>query len=93
MLVFKNSMLVFANIEFLSSLLLKNRDRGGILMPLSAVIKKITGRDDIRNFLAGIGFVEGENVTVISEIAGDMILSIKNTRIALSKNMTLRVIV
>ena len=93
-------MLVFANNEFLSSLLLKNRDRGGILMPLSlmksgesAVIKKITGRDDIRNFLAGIGFVEGENVTVISEIAGDMILSIKNTRIALSKNMTLRVIV
>ena len=59
----------------------------------SGVIKKITGRDDIRKFLAGIGFVEGENVTVISEIAGDMILSIKNTRIALSKNMTHRVIV
>ena len=78
---------------------LAERERG-TFMPLSllksgesAIIKRITGKDEIRKFLASIGFVEGEEVTVISEIAGDMILNIKNTRIALSRSMASRVIV
>lgn len=59
----------------------------------SAIIKKITGKDEVRKFLASIGFVEGEEVTVVSEIAGDMVLNIKNTRVALSRSMANRIIV
>lgn len=56
-------------------------------------IKKITGKDDTRRFLASLGFVEGEQVTVISEIMGNMILNIKDTRVALDKSMAKRILV
>jgi len=69
-------------------------------MPLTMVklgetnfIKKITGKDETRKFLARLGFVEGESVTVVSELSGNMILSIKDTRVALDKNMASRIIV
>lgn len=56
-------------------------------------VKKITGRDDTRRFLASLGFVEGESVTVINELGGNLIVNIKNTRIALDKSMASRIIV
>lgn len=56
-------------------------------------IKKITGQDDVRQRLAELGFVVGECVTVISEISGNMILSIKGARVALDKSMTNRIMV
>jgi ferrous iron transport protein A len=56
-------------------------------------IKRITGKDETRKFLARLGFVEGESVTVISEISGNMILNIKDTRVALDKSMVNRIIV
>ncbi|MBN3346965.1 ferrous iron transport protein A [Clostridium botulinum] len=56
-------------------------------------IKKITGRDNIRQFLAKLGFVEGESVTVISEISGNMIINVKDSRIAIGKSMANRVII
>ncbi|MGI5892144.1 MAG: FeoA family protein [Bacillota bacterium] len=69
-------------------------------MPLTMVkageisnIKKITGKDETKRFLANLGFVEGENITVVSEIAGNMIINIKDTRIALDRSMANRIIV
>lgn len=56
-------------------------------------IKKITGKDDTRKFLANLGFVEGATVTVVSELAGNLILNIKDTRVALDKNMARRIMV
>ncbi|MCR1934725.1 FeoA family protein [Clostridium tepidum] len=56
-------------------------------------IKKITGRDNVRQFLAKLGFVEGESVTVISEISGNMIINVKDSRIAIGKSMANRIIV
>lgn len=56
-------------------------------------IKKIAGKDEARKFLARLGFVEGESVTVVSEMGGNMILGVKNTRVALDKTMTNRIIV
>ena len=41
-------------------------------------IKRITGKDDVKRFLASLGFVEGEGVTVISRVGGNLILSIKD---------------
>lgn len=69
-------------------------------MPLTMVkagetncIKKITGKDETRKFLERLGFIEGESVTVVSEMFGNMILNIKDTRIALDKSMANRIMV
>jgi ferrous iron transport protein A len=56
-------------------------------------IKRITGKDEIRRHLERLGFVAGVPVTVISELNGNMILSIKNSRIALDKSMANRIMV
>lgn len=56
-------------------------------------IKKITGKDDIRQHLADLGFVVGEAVVVISDIAGNLILNIKNSRVALGREMANRIMI
>jgi len=56
-------------------------------------IKKISGKDDIRRHLAELGFVVGESVTVVSEIGGNMILSVKDSRIALDKALARRIMI
>lgn len=56
-------------------------------------IKKITGKDQVRKFLGSLGFVEGESVTVVSEIGGNMIITIKDTRVALDKKLVNRIYV
>ena len=57
------------------------------------IIKKITGRDDVRQHLAELGFVVGEEVRVVNEMGGNLILSIKGSRIALDKTMAMRIMV
>ena len=56
-------------------------------------IRKITGRDEVRQHLAELGFVVGAEVTVVSEMGGNMILSIKDSRIALDRTMAMRIMV
>ena len=57
------------------------------------IINKITGKDEVRERLAELGFVVGEQVTVVAEIGGNMILAVKDSRIALDKTMAMRIIV
>ena len=71
-----------------------------MLMPLSMVnqgdtvsVKQINGRDDTRHFLESLGFVAGSCVTVISEISGNMIINVKDTRVAVSKSMANKILV
>lgn len=59
----------------------------------AGTIVKITGRDDVRQHLAELGFVMGANVTVLSEICGSMILSVKDSRVALDRTMAARILV
>lgn len=59
----------------------------------SNLITKITGKDEVRRHLAELGFVVGENVTVVSELGGNMILSVKDSRIALDKTMANRIMI
>ena len=47
----------------------------------------------IRHFLKSLGFVEGGEVTVVSEMGGNLIVNVKDTRIALSKSMAGRIMV
>ncbi len=58
-----------------------------------STIKRITGKDEVRAFLNSLGFVEGGTVSVISEIDGNLIVNVKDTRVALSKNMACRIMV
>ena len=59
----------------------------------ACMIQKITGRDDVRQHLAELGFVIGETVTVVSELGGNMILSVKDSRVALDKTMAMRIMI
>lgn len=56
-------------------------------------IQKITGKDEVRQHLAELGFVVGSEVMIVSEIAGNMILSVKDSRIALDKTMANRIMI
>ena len=56
-------------------------------------IKAIKGRDETRRFLESLGFVVGGNVMVVSEMGGNMIVNVKESRVALSKAMANRIYV
>ena len=70
------------------------------MMPLTmakawetVMIRKITGKDDVRQHLAELGFVVDSDVTVVSEIAGNLIVQVKDSRIALDKTMANRIMI
>ena len=57
------------------------------------VIKKITGDEKVRQHLAELGFVVDEEVTVVSEAGGNLILKVKDSRIAIGLSMANRILV
>ncbi|MFT8887648.1 MAG: FeoA family protein [Ethanoligenens sp.] len=68
-------------------------------IPLSMVrvgqnvtVQSISGKDDTRRFLCNLGFVEDAVVSVVSEMNGNVIVSIKGTRLAISRTMANRVL-
>ena len=70
------------------------------MMPLTmakqgetVTIRKITGKDEVRQHLAELGFVVDGEVTVVSELGGNLILQVKEARIALDKTMAMRIMV
>lgn len=70
------------------------------MMPLSLAaigeentILKVGGSPDMRQHLKDLGFVPGSSVTVISSMGGDLIVSVKQARIAISREMAGRIMV
>ena len=70
------------------------------MMPLSmipegqpSVIKKIGGKEETRRFLENLGFVVGGTVTVISQIGGNMIVNVKDARVAIGKDLANKIMV
>ena len=70
------------------------------MMPLTmatagetVTVRKISGKDDVRQHLAELGFVVDSNVTVVSEIGGNLIVQVKDSRIALDKTMANRIMI
>lgn len=55
------------------------------------VIRKISGKDEVRRHLAELGFVVGETVTVVTQLGGSLIIQVKESRIALDKTMANRI--
>ena len=58
-----------------------------------STVNRITGKDEVRAFLKSLGFVEGGKVSVVNEMGGNVIVNVKDTRIALSKSMASRIMV
>ncbi len=56
-------------------------------------ILKITGRDETRKFLEKLGFVVGGSVTVVSQLGGNMIVNVKDARVAIDKAMANRIMI
>ena len=56
-------------------------------------IRKISGKDEVRQHLAEMGFVVDSDVTVVSEIGGNLIVQVKDSRIALDKTMANRIMI
>ena len=70
------------------------------MMPLSmvkegepGVIARVGGKEDTRRFLENLGFVSGGTVTVVSKVGGNMIVNIKDSRVAINKEMAKHVMV
>ncbi|BDF66136.1 iron transporter FeoA [Oscillospiraceae bacterium] len=59
----------------------------------TVVIRKVTGKDEIRQHLAELGFVVDGMVTVVSELAGNLILQVKDSRVALDKTLASRIMI
>ncbi|MBP0983305.1 MAG: FeoA family protein [Oscillospiraceae bacterium] len=57
------------------------------------IIRKVGGSPDTRKFLENLGFVAGGSVTVISEISGNVIVNVKDSRVAVSKEMAQKIMV
>lgn len=56
-------------------------------------IKKVGGREETRRFLTKLGFTPGTHVTVINEISGNVIVNIKETRVAISREMAAKIMI
>ena len=63
-------------------------DNGALLK-----IQKITGTDEIKQHMATLGFVVGEEVTIISKNGGNLIVNVKDSRIALDKSLANRIMI
>lgn len=56
-------------------------------------IKKVGGKEESRRFLESLGFVTGGEVMVISEISGNVIVNVKDSRVAISREIANKILV
>ena len=70
------------------------------MMPLSLaevgeenIIKRIGGSPEVKRHLENLGFVVGGGVTVVSTLGGNVIVNVKDTRVAISKEMAVKIMV
>lgn len=70
------------------------------MMPLSMLsegepvqVKKVGGKDETRKFLENLGFVPGSVVTVVSQIGGNIIVNVRDSRVAIGKDMANKILV
>nr|WP_205666610.1 FeoA family protein [Aminipila luticellarii] len=56
-------------------------------------VSTIKGKDDTKRFLETLGFVTGTQVMVISELGGNVIVNVKEARVAISKAMASRILI
>lgn len=57
------------------------------------IIRKVGGKDDVRRFLESLGFVTGAQVAVVSKNGGNVIVNIKESRVAVSQEMANKIMI
>ena len=57
------------------------------------IIKKIGGKQEVKAHLENLGFVVGGTVTVVNAIGGNVIVNVKDSRVAVSKEMAQKIMV
>lgn len=57
------------------------------------MIKKIGGKPEVKKHLENLGFVAGGNVTVITKIGTNVIVNVKDARVAISKEMAQKIMI
>lgn len=59
----------------------------------AGIIQKVNGKEETRKFLESLGFVAGSAVTIITEIGGNVIVNIKDSRVAIGRDMANKIMV
>lgn len=57
------------------------------------MIRKVGGNPEVRAHLENLGFVTGGNVTVVSTSGGNLIVNVKDSRVAISREMASKIMV
>ncbi len=70
------------------------------MMPLSFAekgkdyeIKKVGGNQETKKHLEDLGFVSGSKVTIVSDVSGNLIVNIKESRIAINRDLANKIYV
>lgn len=58
-----------------------------------SIIKRVGGKEETKRLLENLGFVTGGTVTVVSAIGGSIIVNVKDTRVAIGKDMANKILV
>ena len=56
-------------------------------------VKRIGGKEEVRRFLNSLGFIEGSEVMLVSQNQGNVIVKVKESRVAISKEMANKIMV
>ena len=56
-------------------------------------VKRIGGKEEVRRFLDSLGFIEGSEVMLISQNQGNVIVKVKESRVAISKEMARKIMI
>ncbi len=57
------------------------------------MIKKVGGKPEVKKHLENLGFVPGGNVTVITTLGGNVIVNVKDARVAISREMAQKIMI
>ena len=57
------------------------------------IIRKIGGTPEVKKHLADLGFVVGGTVTVVNTLGGNMIVNVKDSRVAIDKQMANKIMI
>ncbi len=56
-------------------------------------VKKVSGKEETRRFLKTLGFVPGTHITIITKNSGNVIVNIKESRVAISREMATKIMI
>ena len=70
------------------------------MMPLSLadtgqenIVRKVGGNPEIKKHLENLGFVAGTDVSIVNRLGGNVIVSIKGSRVAISREMAMKIMI